>query len=282
MVQEGSRTRKRRSTICSCCLLQRWPWLVESDQKAAMWFRKAADQGIASAQYEMGQNYEAGRGVSQSPDKAVDWYRMAADQGHSEAQYKLGHCFYEGLGVQQSYDDAVIWFRKAADQGNAEAQFELGVCYSYGLGVQQSDEQASKWFRQARNQGYTVPELDFKLPGSQVHENSDDSSNVGQCRMAANLGNADAQLVLGEHYENGQGVPQSYDDATHWYNLAADQGVSEAKRGLKRCKRNCPNGSQHANTKDEADDDHIMGGDPSGSNSKEKKKWSMKSILRKN
>jgi TPR repeat protein len=51
----------------------------------------------------------------------VKWYRKAADQGYAAAQYNLGVCYDNGGGVVQDKAEAVKWYRKAADQGNVEA-----------------------------------------------------------------------------------------------------------------------------------------------------------------
>jgi hypothetical protein len=61
-----------------------------------------------------------GRGVAQSDVEAARWYRKAADQGIAQAQYNLGFMFDQGRGVAQSDVEAARWFRKAADQGFAQ------------------------------------------------------------------------------------------------------------------------------------------------------------------
>ncbi|WP_444216008.1 tetratricopeptide repeat protein [Dialister hominis] len=53
------------------------------------WFLKAAKQGLASAQYDLGLMYEFGRGVEQSDEKAREWYQKAADQGFEDAMVAL-------------------------------------------------------------------------------------------------------------------------------------------------------------------------------------------------
>jgi uncharacterized protein len=45
-------------------------------------------------------------------------------------------------------------------------------------------------------------------------------------REAADLGNADAQALLGLMYELGQGVPQDYVKAHMWLDLAASHGAA--------------------------------------------------------
>jgi TPR repeat protein len=51
---------------------------------------KAADQGFAAAQANLGRLYEQGRGVPQSDTEAARLYKLAADQGLAAAQANLG------------------------------------------------------------------------------------------------------------------------------------------------------------------------------------------------
>jgi len=80
---------------------------------------------------------------------AVEWFRKAADQGHALAQYNLGSMYLSGQGVPQDYAEAVKWYRKAADQGFAPAQYNLGLMYDNGQGVPQDYVQAHKWLNLA-------------------------------------------------------------------------------------------------------------------------------------
>lgn len=100
------------------------------DQKnyseAMAWFHKAADQGDASAQFNLALGYESGKGVKQSFADAIKWRRKAAESGHLIAQFLLGASYFQGQGVEQNDVAAEEWFRKAADQGYAPAQFGLG------------------------------------------------------------------------------------------------------------------------------------------------------------
>ena len=42
--------------------------------EAARWYRKAADQGNAAAQFNVGMMYELGQGVMQDYAEAARWY----------------------------------------------------------------------------------------------------------------------------------------------------------------------------------------------------------------
>ena len=62
--------------------------------------------------------YVEGQGVRQDDAQAVQWYRKAAEQGIAKAQFNLGFMYNNGQGVRQDYMQAVHWYRKAAEQGN--------------------------------------------------------------------------------------------------------------------------------------------------------------------
>ena len=109
-------------------------------------FRTLADQGNASAQYDLGSMYENGEGVEQDYAEAAKWYRRAAKQGHKLAQLHLGYHYEFGWGVLQDYAEAVKWWRLAAEQGLGAAQFNLGFKHENGVGVPQNLERAYIWF----------------------------------------------------------------------------------------------------------------------------------------
>ena len=95
---------------------------------ALVQYRKAADQGYAPAQNDLGVMYAYGEGIAKDEVQAVAWYRKAAEQGLGLAQSNLGEIYYDGKGVPQDYAEALKWWRKAADKGNADAQSNLGPC----------------------------------------------------------------------------------------------------------------------------------------------------------
>ena len=58
--------------------------------------------------------YLNGNGVSQDYAAAVTWFRKAADQGNAEGQAELGLMYAFGLGVPQDYVQAHMWLNLAA------------------------------------------------------------------------------------------------------------------------------------------------------------------------
>ena len=55
------------------------------------------------------------------------------------------------------------------------------------------------------------------------------NKNETAYQLAAEQGDAYAQIYLGFMYANGRGVPQDYKAAVKWYRLAAEQGNAEAQ-----------------------------------------------------
>ena len=68
-------------------------------------------------------------GLAKDEVQAAKWLRKAAEQGHALAQNDLGLCFQNRRGVTTNAVKAVRWWRKAAELNNADAQCSLGFCY---------------------------------------------------------------------------------------------------------------------------------------------------------
>ena len=123
--------------------------MVLSAQGDLYTVRQAAEQGDATAQFNLGVMYAKGEGVPQDDAAAVRWYRLAAEQGHASAQGTLGAMYAIGRGVPQDDVEAGLWYRLAAEQGHASAQGALGGMYMNGQGVPQDDETAHVWLNVA-------------------------------------------------------------------------------------------------------------------------------------
>ena len=57
--------------------------------------------------------YSKGEGVKQDYFEAAKWYRKAAEQGYASAQYNLGVMYANGYGVPQDKNLAKEWILKA-------------------------------------------------------------------------------------------------------------------------------------------------------------------------
>lgn len=122
-------------------------------ERAAFWFRQAADQGIANARYNLGVLYHQGLGVKQDIKEAIRWYKAAAKLNHPEAQYNLGIAYIEGIGVPYDPTKAAASFESAAGQGITEAAYNLGLIYENGLLGAAKPAEALKWYKAAADKG---------------------------------------------------------------------------------------------------------------------------------
>ena len=66
--------------------------------------------------------YAHGDGVPKDAVQAVSWYRKAAEQGNASAQANLGLMYYRGEGVPKDYVTAYMWRNLAAAQGEEIAK----------------------------------------------------------------------------------------------------------------------------------------------------------------
>jgi TPR repeat protein len=124
-----------------------WEGGVKDEAEALKWFLKAADQGYANAELQVGEMYSRGYGVQKDTAKAAKWYGKHADQTGAESQFRLGLMYAHGNYVPENKAEAMKWVRKAADQGYADAQCKLGEMYLNGDGGVHPDEvEAYAWF----------------------------------------------------------------------------------------------------------------------------------------
>jgi TPR repeat protein len=119
--------------------------LAHDDFAAADWYQKAADQGYAAAEEELGSLFYTGRGRAKNYNEALKWFGRAADKGSLTAKLFVGLMHYNGEGTPQNYIVAAHWFGQAAEQGEYQAQLQLADIYAEGHGVPQDYVQAYKW-----------------------------------------------------------------------------------------------------------------------------------------
>jgi TPR repeat protein len=163
-------------------------------KEAMHWFRIAANDGNAAAQFSIGFMYENGLGADLDYNEAMRWYREAATRGNIAAFMNIGDMYIRGEGRKQDYPEGLGWYQKAAERGYSPAYYAIGYYHENGQGVPQDDAEALSWYQKA-----------------------------------AELDNASAKDKVGYFYENGKSVKQDYVSALHWYQEAAKQNNSRSK-----------------------------------------------------
>jgi len=89
------------------------------DKEVLEWFEKAADQGHAEAQYELGSNIMEG-----DLPRSKSWLLAASEQGHAKACMELCHLELE-FGVGEP--EGIKWYRRARELGHPHDASTLGI-----------------------------------------------------------------------------------------------------------------------------------------------------------
>jgi len=87
-----------------------------------------AQAGDADAQFQMGEAYRVGKGVTADQEAAIMWYRRATAQGHIRASEELGFALF----AHGDRREAMPYIEKAAARGEARAFYLLGTAHFNG------------------------------------------------------------------------------------------------------------------------------------------------------
>src|SRR6201987_880426 len=102
--------------------------------QAVAWFRRAADLGDPSAQYNLALMYERGEGVPKDYREASRWLAKAADQDLVPAMMDLAEFSMRppDPALTKDVPKAVTYYEKAAGSGNVMAEINLATIFSKG------------------------------------------------------------------------------------------------------------------------------------------------------
>ncbi len=86
-----------------------------------------ADEGNPMALYNFAVLYELGLGVNADRNQAADLYARAAEQGLADAQYEIGNLHMNGFYGSRDRDEAIAWSQSATGQGHSDAIDKLSA-----------------------------------------------------------------------------------------------------------------------------------------------------------
>lgn len=154
-----------------------WQAYLKGDYAAAVGELGAlAEAGDADAQYALGTAYSDGLAMPRDYRLAADWYAKAAQQGHAQAQFNLGFLHHQGAGdgdtaLPPDPVQAARWLNAAAEAGNPLAAQLLGRIYSHGRGLEPDEEAALRWSLRAADHGLAGGQFDAGvLLGNRRHD----------------------------------------------------------------------------------------------------------------
>ena len=187
--------------------------------------------------------------------KAFDLFKQLAEQGNAKAQVAMGNMYRLGQSVNKDVNEAIKWYKKASLQNNSEAAFWIGIIYHRDLG---NHSEAIKWFQKSVSLGYNDAKDFLKqaqkideywnrkvIKGYVEYQKGNFASALSLFKEAISLGdvegnereyrwyipeandtNIDARYMLGQMYENGEGIEKNLGEALLWYTAALNTSIS--------------------------------------------------------
>ncbi len=102
----------------------------EDDKQAAHWFAKAADKGNTKAEFELGQMYWDGKGVSKDTEKAVNLWAKAAGKDYGKALFALGYYYYFDIKKDPEKAFDLVGRSLRAENGKIDDEDVVMMCLS--------------------------------------------------------------------------------------------------------------------------------------------------------
>jgi TPR repeat protein len=193
-----------------------------------------AQVGAAENQFALALMYHDGNGTVKDPLEAAVWCRRAAEQGHVEAMRTLANCLEDGDGVSVDFVEMAKWYRKAADKDDLESQFKLGVCYKVGTGVEQDQKIAVFWTKKAADDGHPIAQANM---GSFMLSRTDEATfpeAVKWFRLSAKQGHPGGMYKYGMAHVLGMGIPVNLIEGGAWLMLCLQKtGDEDLKKHIK-------------------------------------------------
>lgn len=163
---------------------------------------KAAKNGDAVAQKDLGVCYLDGNGISQNIKKAYKWLLESSEQGNADAMYHIAL-----MAEQGRLSAASIKIPDVIEQGKSEQSYAM---YMYEKAAELGQSDALIWLgRRYNDQSKTVEAFECY-------------------KKAANNNNSEAQYLLGYMCHYGIGTTVNESEAKRYFSLAAEGGYEEA------------------------------------------------------
>jgi TPR repeat protein len=177
------------------------------------WVEKAARQGYARVQCDLGVMLKNGLDIAQDLANGLRYLQAAARLGDAYAEDYLGRFAESGLIGDPSPSEAYMHYLKASEMGSAWGAYNVARMHEHVIGVDESPTEALRWYMKVASNG------DTDLLGQW----SDLRSEAGAI--------AGANFRIGDMYAGGNGVPKDTREAERWYKRGVDMESAAARAG---------------------------------------------------
>ena len=214
---------------------------VERDYKRAVeYFKAAAERGNAEAQFNLGAMHIGGMGLKKAYDKALHYFTLAAHQGHTLALYNLAQMHLNGLGAARSCPVGAQFLKAVAERGPWASLLEEAHA-----ALQSGDSAVPlQLYSQLAEGGFELAQSNVAFLIDQHLTNSPDEPLLGlsggelaaramhMYKLAAQQGNVEAQLKLGDYMYWGLGTAVDLEGAVAHYRTASEARSAHAMFNL--------------------------------------------------
>ena len=192
-------------------------YVTEDREQALKWLRIAAESGDDKIQVELGDVLDYEYTITEDKEygkEALKWYSKAANSGNIRGIYGCAYCNFYGIGITKNCTEAFELFKKAADTGDADSYYMLGECcetyYNYGselidlksvmgLKIEEAIPYAIEYYEKAASQGHIMSQYRlYEILSTDEYVVKDPERAIKWLRKAAELGDTDSQIVLGD------------------------------------------------------------------------------------
>ncbi|MCH9853487.1 MAG: SEL1-like repeat protein [Alphaproteobacteria bacterium] len=120
--------------------------VAEDNEEALEYYKKAALLGSADARFQLAMMYY---GIDGNLSEVIALLYEAASNGHMMAQYNLGQFYRHGIGVTHDNLLAWVWFKIALHHGNQRAQQDVDAMQARlsSQQIQQGQDYLDNWLR---------------------------------------------------------------------------------------------------------------------------------------
>ena len=238
---------------------------------AAVWYTKAAEQGVPEAQFVMGEFLRVGDVVERDAEKARYWYERARANGYEPAAVRLRQmaalqpalvppptrprartqaaagtetlsadiveAAEQGRRLYQARDflGALRLLLTAAEGGHPAAQYGVGIMYFRGEATPKDERAALRWFLEAAQGGIAQAQHEAAVMlFNGVGCERDPAQAFYWSEQAAAQGHVESAYNMAMFLINGVGAPRNSQRALEYLKQAASLGHAEARLSLAR------------------------------------------------
>lgn len=200
-------------------------------ETAAIWYEKAAEQGVPEAQFQYALLLlKRSPKASTEYELAIELMKTAADSGNAQAQFNYAQLVLDQSPGSAGQNSAFGYFKAAAENNVADAQYALSQYYLAGTGDVTVDvDKARGWLERAALQNFDTAQFELgNMMLSGVGGPRDLEGGFGFIKGAAISGNVLAQIAVAKLYWGGIGVEPDSVEAAAWLILARRAGLNDA------------------------------------------------------